>query len=121
MTRKILAEAAYTSGLVLTGRSDAAGDSHDLDLAVAMGALASLHFDDHGWPLSISARWMHMFTTTSSAPVDWLDGSLCAEPGKTLAICIHATWDRSDVVSITQVGLTLGTQQKKRLHSAGLY
>ncbi len=121
VTRKILVEAAYTSGLVLTGRSDAplgtTTDSHDLDLAVAMGALGAIHFD----PFAISARWTHMFTTTSSAPVDWLDGSICAEPGKTLAICVHATWDRSDVVNITQVGLTLGTQQKKRLHSAGLY
>jgi hypothetical protein len=116
ISRKFLAEAAYTTSFVLTGRSDAEGDSHNLDLALAIGALVSLHTD----PISITARWMHTFPTQSATDVDWLEGALCAEPGKTLALCVRARWDRTDV-SVTQFGFTLGTQQRKRLHSAGLY
>lgn len=113
LSRKVLAEAAFTSGLILTGRSDAV----DLDIAVAMGTTVAIHTN----PISFTSRWMHLIPTNSSAHVDWFEGALCAEPGRSLSICMRARWDHEDTLQIYQVGLTLGTQQKKRLHSAGLY
>ncbi len=117
IARRVLAEAAYTTGFVLTGRSDASGDSRNLDIAAALGALVALHVD----PVSLTARWMHIIPTNAQGTIEWLDGSLCAEPGKFLSLCIRARWDRTDAVHVTQVGFTLGTQQKRRLHNAGLY
>lgn len=117
IARKALVEAAYTTGFVLTGRSDAAGDSRDLDIALALGALAAVHVD----PISLTARWMHIIPTNAQGNVEWLDGSLCAEPGTFLSLCLRARWDRTDAVHVTQIGFTLGTQQKRRLHGAGLY
>ena len=117
VSRRVVAEAAYTAGLVLTGRSDAPNDAHDLDLALATGALVALHAD----PVSLTARWTHMIPTSASSSVDWIEGALCAEPGRTLAICVHALCDRTDTTTITQLGITIGVQQKQRLHRAGLY
>ncbi len=127
LSRVVLAEVAWTSGLILTGRSDAGGASRDLDVSWATGAVVALHTR----PVSLAARWMHVVPSSDSpGPVSWVEGSLCAEPGETLAVCVRGLWNHADVpgapgttrtIDVAQVGLTLGTQQRKRLHGLGLY
>ena len=96
LSRKALAEAAYTTGFVLTGRSDAAGDSRDLDLARRARRARRAPRRSH---LAHRALDAHARRRTRRAPSSGSKDRSAPSPERRFRLRVRARWDHADAIT----------------------